>query len=253
MSTFNAYFKKEMLESSRQYKYIVLGIGILLFSILDPIMLKLLPVILKSQIPADLSSLMVATEKSGLQNYVKDLFQIGNLFVTLSLMGILSDEINSQKLVLPCSKGCGEWGIVLSKTIHYSLVVIIFIFIGFSINFYYCSLLFSGDSVSLGTVMYSAILVSLYYAFNISMIVFLSSIFKKGIAAGIAALVISYFMPLLINIKAIAKFVPYTLMSRANSFTADRNGLLITVLVTALYIIVLNAAAVYKLKRTEIV
>jgi ABC-2 type transport system permease protein len=254
MNTFTAYFKKEIMESIRHYRYLVLGIGIMLFGILDPIMLKILPTVMKDQLPVDISSLMtMITPKYMLQDYIKNLFQLSNLFITLSLMGMLRDEISEERLVFPYSKGCKPWGIVLAKVIHYSIVVMVLVIGGFSLNYYYGGLLFKGESASFGQVMVSALLVSLYFSFNISIVALMSSVFKKSIAAGIAALVISYFMPLAANIKSIVKFLPYTLISTANLFEPLKSSITPTIITTVICIILLNAAVIYRLRNTEVV
>jgi ABC-2 type transport system permease protein len=103
MGTFKAYLKKEIVESIRQYKYIVLLVGILFFAISDPIMMKLLPKILKSQTNGDLSSLFVVSPTIVLQNYIKNLFQLGAMFIVFTAAGSLCDEISTQKLVFPYS------------------------------------------------------------------------------------------------------------------------------------------------------
>lgn len=251
MDTFTAYFKKEILESSRQYRYLVLGIGILLFAVLDPVMLKLLPSMMKGQLPVDISSLFVITQRYSMQNYVKDLFQVGNLFVTLSLMGVISDELAGGRLVFPYSKGARPWEIVLAKLIHYSLVISLFIFAGFAINYYYASILFAGDYVSAYRDANSAILIALYYEFNVSLIIFLSSIFRKGLAAGIVSLTVSYFMPLLTNIDWVKDFVPYTLINTASTFKAPGESIQTTILSSIILIIILTGAAIYKLNKTD--
>ena len=79
MTTFKAYFKKEIMESKRQYKYIILAVGIIAFAIIDPFMLKLLPKILEKQLQGDLSSLFIATPKSAINNYIKESFSNWNL------------------------------------------------------------------------------------------------------------------------------------------------------------------------------
>src|SRR5689334_9294992 len=137
MGTFKAYFKKEILESIRQYRYIVLAVGILFFSIADPIMMKLLPTILKAQLHGDLSSLFVTNRRIVMQSYVKDLFQLGAMFVVFTAANSLSDEISTQKFVFPYAKGSSPWGIVLAKISHYSITIIILTICGFTINHYY--------------------------------------------------------------------------------------------------------------------
>ena len=77
------------MESKRQYKYIVLAVGIIAFAILSPVTLKLLPKILGNQLKGDLSSLFVLTPKSAINDYIKNLFQIGTLFTIFTLGSIL--------------------------------------------------------------------------------------------------------------------------------------------------------------------
>ena len=131
MTTFKAYFKKEIMESKRQYKYIILAIGIIVFAIINPVMLKLLPKILGQQLKGDLSSFIVSTPKAAINDYIKSLFQIGTLFIIFTLGSNLNEEINEEKLIFPYSKGSQPAGIVLAKIIHYTIVVTILTFIGF--------------------------------------------------------------------------------------------------------------------------
>lgn len=253
MGTFKAYLKKEIMESTRQYRYLVLAVGILLFALLDPIMLKLLPTILKNQLPGDIASLFVTTPVTAIQSYIKDLFQIGSLFIALSLMGILSDEVSNQKLVFPYSKGSSPWGIVVSKAIHYSVTIAILIIAGFLISYYYSNLLFTGQSADISLVLNSALLVALYYIFNISLIIFFSSIFKRGIAAGIAVLFISYFQPLLLNINMIKNYVPYRLVEQSYIFSLSHENILITILSTIVFCGILNALSIYRMNKVEVI
>lgn len=248
MGTFRAYFKKEMLESSRQYKYIILGAGIILFAILDPIMLKLLPEIMKGQLKGDLSSLFTMTRKAALQNYIKDLFQIGNLFVIFSLCGTLSDEISSQKLVFPYSKNADSFQMILAKFIHYFFAVCLFVFAGFSLNYYYANLLFKGDTVSFANVMISACLIIMYYSINISLTIFFSSLFKKGIAAGMASAVICYLTIPLSEIKPIQNYLPYKFIQTATTFEGAQILLIMTGVLYCILFCILSAFRMNKVQ-----
>ena len=58
MQTFKAYFKKEVLEAVRTNKYIILFVGTIFWALLDPLLLKLLPIILESSLPVDMTSLL---------------------------------------------------------------------------------------------------------------------------------------------------------------------------------------------------
>jgi ABC-2 type transport system permease protein len=166
----------------------MLAAGIILFAVLDPLMLKLLPSILKNQLSGDLSALFVVTQKSAVQNYIKELNQVGLLFVVFIFSGVLSDEIYNQKLVFPYSKGAKPGSIVLAKFLNYLIIVSILTAIGFFINYYYITILFTKDPIEFTGIFPSITLVCIYYMFTISLTLLLSSLFKRGLAAGIIVL-----------------------------------------------------------------
>lgn len=250
MKTFKAYINKEVTESIRQYRYLILAAGILLFSILDPIMMKLLPNILKNQIKGDISSLIVLTKRSVLQNYIKDLFQIGNIFVIFTFCGTLSDEISSEKFVFPYSKGASPAGIVFAKFINQSFVTIILVILGFSINYYYVNLLFKNDAVPFQGVMIAAALMGLYYTLNIAITILLSSFFKNGIVSGMTALALSYLTVPLAQFKGISLFLPYKLITAANNFSNPSYAALILIFC---YLAILLTTASLRMNKIEVI
>lgn len=251
MTTFKAYFKKEIMESKRQYKYIILAVGIIAFAILDPFMLKLLPKILEKQLQGDLSSLFIATPKSAINNYIKDLFQIGSLFIIFTMASTLNEEINRQKLVFPYSKGSKPIGIVLAKIIHYTIVVTILTFIGFLTCYYYAGILFEGEKASLLGVINSSILMSVYYFFNISLVTFFSSFVKKSVTAGFITLMITFLSAALVNLNTIGKFMPYKLVEGANSFTLD--SYLYTIGFSILCSIIFIVVTIFNMNKVEVI
>lgn len=251
MGTFKAYFKKEILESIRQYRYIVLLVGIIFFAISDPILMKLLPKILKSQASADLSSLFSVTPKVVLQSYIKDLFQIGSMFIVFTASGSLSDEIARQKLVFAYSKGGRPAGIVLSKILHLGITITLITFLGFLVNYYYTNILIKGDTVPVGTLMLCTGLITLYYFFNVCLAVFFSSFIKKGIAAGFLVLGLAYFSALLNGIEGIQNFIPYRLVYNASSFIST--DITKTVIIITLYCIVLISLTIYRMSKVEVI
>lgn len=223
MWTFKAYLKKEILESIRQYKYIMLAVGILLFAILDPLILKALPNLIKNQLPADISALFVTTQKTAVQSYIKELNQIGLLFVIFVFSGTLSDEIYNQKLVFPYSKGARPEGIVLAKLLNYIVTVCLLVFIGFSINYYYITVLFDKDPISFTGIIPTIALVCLYYIFSICLTLLFSSIFKKSLVGGIIALAVNLATSALTGIDSLGKFIPYKLINEAGNLISSSN------------------------------
>lgn len=251
MRTFNSYFKKEIMESLRQYRYITLGIGILIFAILDPLMLKLLPNILKNQIPGDISSLFNITPSYAIANYIKDLVNIGNLFIIFTLGGILSEEIYGQKLVFPYSIGSKPAGIVLAKIIHYTLAVTIFTFLGFLIAYYYIGILISGDMPTLTSVMKSATLLSFYFAYNVVLVVLLSSLVKKGVGASLIVLLSNFVGMGAVKLEGIGKFMPYKLIEKANIMSFD--GTRIPVSFIFIVSVILILITILRMNKVEVI
>ena len=164
MQTFRQYFRKEALEALRTNKYIILFVGTIFWALMDPLLLKLLPILLKSSLPVDMTSLLPElTRDTAFTNFAGDLFEIGTLFFGFTLMGLLANEIRFKKLVFPRVSGARPVGIVLAKYIHYAVVLIIFIFIAFLTNYFYTIKLFEGGILSMGITLRAAVLYSIYY------------------------------------------------------------------------------------------
>jgi ABC-2 type transport system permease protein len=251
MWTFKAYFKKEILESIRQYKYIMVAAGVLLFAILDPLMLKALPSLLKDQLPADISALFITTQRTAVQSYIKELNQIGLLFVIFVFSGTLSDEITSQKLVFPYSKGARPASVVLAKLLNYAATICILVFIGFSINYYYITTLFDKDPVAFSSILPSIVLVCIYYIFNICLTLFFSSIFKRGLVGGIITLAANLATAALAGVDAVGKFIPYKLINEANTLAFGKSSftLLFTISLAALLV----AITIIRMNKVEVI
>lgn len=254
MASFKAYFKKEVLESIRQSRYIIFLAGFGIWSILNPLTLKFLPNLIGDQLPQELLDLMIPDRIGAIQNFISDIFSLVILFVIFPLMGILADEVGRQRLMLPSSKGMEVPGMVLAKSLHYNLVICIMVLMGFSINFYYTGILFGDGGVTFAHMLGSAIMVMLYFVFVISLLLFVSSLVRKGIIAGLIVLVSSYFMPVLLNIGSIKEYLPYYLVQRAGDISNVFDGTTLpAIVVTLLLIVSLNALSIWRMKQVEVV
>lgn len=251
MATFKTYFKKEIIESSRQYKYIVLAVGIIGFAILDPFMLKILPYILKNQLPADFSGLFEISQKAAIANYIKDLTQIANIIIAFTLGGMLSDEITSEKLVFPYSKGSQPSGIVIAKIIHYAAAVCIFTFLGFIVAHNYSGVLFEGERVEFIGILIAALLICIYYCFNITLAALFSSLFKRGIAAGFAVIGLNIATSFIKNIKVVGDFMPNKLIDAANAFSFNdvAKAIVFAIICGAIF----TFLAIYRMNKVEVI
>ncbi|WP_040213874.1 hypothetical protein [Clostridium polynesiense] len=216
MNSFKAYFNKEVLEAKRQHKYLIVAAAIIFFAVFDPILLKLLPRILESQIPGGLTSLFKVTREAAALNYFKDLFQIGNMVIVFVIASTICEEIKSKRIIIPLSKGAELKGIVIAKYMHFVFFVIIAVFAGFLVNYYYINILYSEGNLRLTNMIHSFYYHSLYYCFIIALTMFFSSMVSKSFAAGIMTLAVTYILSAVDSINKIAAYFPHHLLSSAN-------------------------------------
>jgi len=254
MRSFKAYFKKEILEAKRTNKYLILFIGIVFWALLDPLMLKLLPLLMKNYLPPDIAVMFSTfTRDTAFQTFLNDLFQIGTLFIAFTLMGLLSNEVSLKKLVFPYSRGANPAGIVLAKYIHYVVTISFFILIAFLTNYFYVNSLFIGGILSIEIVLKSSLLYMLYYSVLLSILLFFSSLFKRGLIAGITVLVLGYTLSIFNQFKVVRAYLPnYLLFKAADIGHIFDNSLIPTVTVLFSLIILLIFFSILRMKKIDV-
>ncbi|MCJ7727863.1 MAG: ABC transporter permease [Actinobacteria bacterium] len=254
MKSFKAYFKKEILESVRTNKYLILFIGIVFWALLDPLMLKLLPLLMKNYLPPDIAVMFSTfTRDTAFQTFLNDLFQIGTLFIAFTLMGLLSNEVSLKKLVFPYSRGANPAGVVLAKYIHYTVTISLFILIAFLTNYFYINRLFTGGILSIGIVLKSSLLYMLYYSVLLSILLYLSSLLKRGIIAGITVLVLGYTLSIFNQFKVVRAYLPnYLLLKAADIGYIFDNSLISTVIISFCIIILLVFFSILRMKKIDV-
>jgi hypothetical protein len=254
MGSFKAYFIKEIKESIRNHKYLILAVGFIFWALLDPLMLKLLPLLLKNYMPVDVSVLFSTfTLDTAFQTFLKDMFQIGSLFIIFTLMGIVSNEVYSKNLVFPYSRGLKPEGMIIAKYIHYLITISLFILVAFLTNYLYIVKLFSGGFLSISDVFESSLLYMLYFAVLLSFLLYLSSLFKRSIIPGITTLVLAYSLSILNQFKTIRSYFPnYLLLKAADIKNIFDSSLIPTVIISFCLIILLVYLSILHMKKIDI-
>lgn len=260
MKSFKAYIKKEIIEGIRSYRFLILLLVMVIFAILDPLMLKLLPVLLKNQVPEGVTELFKITQTFAVQNYIKDISQLINIVIILTLAGLLVDERNNKTLVFQYSKGVSVTGMIIGKNTVYTVALPISIFIGFCVNYYYSSVLFIEEPVAIASILKIAGLFSVYYIFIVSLVIFLGSFSQRKLFVGIGSLAIVFTLSALGSINVIKHYLPSNLLSLAGRIlgespasTVDNGPILITIGAVILYICIFNILAIYRMNKVEIV
>ncbi len=254
MNSFKSYLKKEAIEAFRTNKYLILSVGTVFWALLNPLMLKLLPIIMEKYIPAELSEIFsYFTRDTAFQNFLSDLFEMGTLFIAFSLMGLISSEVYGKKLAFPYSRGADPAGIVLAKYIHYAITISILILIAFLTNYFYINSLFSGGILSVEIVLKSALLYIFYYCTFLSILMFFSSIFRRSLIAGISSLVLGYSLSIFNQFKTIRVYFPnYLLYKAADILFVFDSSLIKTIIISFYLIILLIMLTIYRMKKIDI-
>lgn len=253
MRTFFAYIRKEAMESARQHRYIILLGFFAGFGILNPIMLKLLPAIIGDQLPEAVVAAMSFRAVDALQGYLKSLYQLGTLIISFTYMGLLADELGQNRLVFPVSQGARANGIVTAKFLSAAFPTVVALSLGMALCHYYSNILFPAAKITWDWTVRSNGLITVYYVQHLGMILFLSSMFRRGLGAGLVSLLVAYFTPLLHQVRALRSLVPYALIMEANSSGSAGVDIRITLLSSATLTIVFLALTVARMQRVEVV
>jgi len=253
VKTFRAYFKKEILEATRTNKYLILFIGSVFWALMSPLILKLLPLFFKS-LPIDISAVFEGFNRDAVYlSFLGDFFEIGTIFFAFTLMGIISNEVYYKRLVFPYSSGADTTGMILAKYIHYGLTFSIFILIGFITNYFYTSKLFEGGILAIGMAVRSAFLYMIYYAFLLALLIFLSSLFRRGIIAGITVILLGYTLSIFNQVTRIRAYLPnYLLFKAADIGNIFDSTLIPTIIISVVLIAIFLFFSILRIKRIDI-
>lgn len=250
MKTFKAYVYKEHIESRKQARYILLAVGILLFAILDPVMLKLMPMIIKSQANVEIPANAINTT-SALSNYIKDLHQIGFLFILFSFAGTLAGEIKNQKLMIPYSKGAIPREIVLAKVAHYFIAVFLLTVVGFIVNYFNVWYLFGQPQKPIWELFQPLIVINIYYWAYLSLALLLSSLMKKTASIGILVLLFSFFLSIVAQLWIKGKpYFPESLIEAAYQYDAMKAGW--SIVVSLAFATIMILASIFRMNKVEV-
>jgi len=255
MKSFKAYFKKEITEAKRTYKYLVLFIGIIFWpAMLSPMMLKLLPLLLKNYMPPETMSLFADfTRDYAFQSFLNDSFQFGIFFIALGLMGLIANEVRLQRLVFPYSRGANPAGIVIAKYIHYAVTISLFTLIAFLIDYLYVDRLFTGGILTLIIVLKSSLLYILYYCTIFSVLLYFSSLFKRGLAAGFMVVILAFSLSILNQFETVRMYLPnYLILKAADIVHVFDNTLFPTVIISICLIILFVFLSILRMKKIDV-
>ena len=256
MASFSAFIKKEIIEGLRTYRFFVIALGIGFFALLDPVMIKLLPIILQKQFGnIDLSAMMDISLSGVMTSHLKNLYQISTFVIVMTLMGIISSEKIEKTLLLPVAMGLKTTTVVIAKWLIHVTFITIVTLCGMSLCYSYGALLFDESLSGFATALKAGALQSLYFMYVVSLVTALSTLFKKPFIAGITTLVAVFTLPLLgVVLPDLIKFLPNQLLKEAGLFSQTLSGdTLVAIFTTVILSTILVAISILKLNHDELV
>jgi ABC-2 type transport system permease protein len=179
MRNYFAFLKKELLESARTYKLLIMLIVFFVFGIMSPLTAKLLPEIMSSVMTDGI--IINLPEPAAIDSWTqffKNISQIG-LFVTVILFsGILSSELSKGTLVNMLTKGLSRSTVILSKFTSIVTVWTISYILAFVVAFGYTVYLFPNDAIS--NLLFSVFCLWLFGVFLLAALMFASTLVKSN-------------------------------------------------------------------------
>lgn len=250
--------KKEIFEGIRTYKFIVVLAVFMFFSLMNPILNKMvLPEVLKSQLigmdEAALSQMVISSQKDCVISYLGDVFEIATLVLVLLLAPIVAGEIHNKTFTFAKCSNKNFSKLVLAKLTVYGLVVMMVSEVGVLVDYAYSGALFGNDMYSAVPVIRSGFLQGLYFMYVIALVMFLGTLIKKPISAGLLALIPAYGTVILSQLLDLDSFTPAGLLTEAN-LLADgvTTAIFLPMMITVLLIGILTFGTVLILDRMEL-
>lgn len=116
MNYFTVFFKKELMESVRTYKLLIMLTIFLVFGIMNPLTAKLTPDLLNTFLPEGVSiTLPEPTSLDSWAQFFKNVTQMGLIVTVLVFSGILANEITKGTLINLLTKGMPRQAVLAAK------------------------------------------------------------------------------------------------------------------------------------------
>ena len=219
---FTTLFRKELREYLKTYKFLVVVAVFLFFGLSTPIIIKLLPEILKmsgEQIPLALPALGAS---DALNNYVKNFSQIGLVVAVLVAMGAIAQERERGTAIMTMCKPVGFGSFIMAKMAALVLTFGIGVALG-AIGCYYYTVLLLGN-IAAGPFIVMNLLGVAYLIVCLSVTLMYSSFFRNQLAAGGLAFATLIAMVLLSSVPVLSGYLPSALMGWAAGLAAGGSG-----------------------------
>lgn len=179
MKDFRIFFIKELSESVKTYKALILGAVFVILGMMSPLLAKLMPEILSMGLSELKLELPQPTALDAWTQFFKNTDQIGILAMVILFAGILSSEITKGTLINLLTKGLSRTAVILSK---YSAIVCLWSVcygISFALNWGYTVWLFPQNTVDGKNVLCGGVCLWMFGVFLLAVLILGASLFRS--------------------------------------------------------------------------
>lgn len=213
MNQFTALFKKEILESLRQFKVIALVIVFMIFGIISPLTALLMPDILKMFMP-DTGIQFELPEVQAVDAYSQffsNVNQMGLVIMVIVFGSILTNEISRSTLINLVTKGLKRYVVISVKYIYACIIWTITYIFGAVLTYVY-TIYYWENNVE--NTVFAFSLTWLYGIFLISMIMLASAVFKSSYVGVLLTILSAVILMMIISIHPVwSEYIPQYLLS----------------------------------------
>jgi len=179
MKAYLAFTKKEFIEYLRTYKLLIMGLVFLLFGMMNPVLAKFTPEIIKAagieiQLPDP-------TALDSWAQFFKNVGQMGMVVMVVIFSGIMANEFSKGTLINILTKGLKRSTVILSKFTVASIIWTLSYLFCFGVTYIYTLVFW--EMTGLHQVFWTFFSPWLYGEFLISLLILGGVLFKSGIGS----------------------------------------------------------------------
>ncbi|MDH6365700.1 ABC-2 type transport system permease protein [Enterococcus sp. PF1-24] len=140
------FMKKEIFEAFKTKKLLIIAVSFLALGIMNPLIAKLTPEIMKSTLPKGISlEIPAPTSLDSWSQFFKNINQLGLIVLLILFCEILAREIETGSLINLLTKGLSRTVIVLCKQFFLWGVWTVALFLSFIVTYFYTKFYFPDD------------------------------------------------------------------------------------------------------------
>lgn len=254
MKGFNAFLKKEFIESVRSYKLWIILIVFGIFGIMSPLFAKITPELIKML--ADDSIQITMKDPTALDSYMqffKNVSQMGLILFIIIFSATLSSEIKRGTLIPLLSKGLSRNAVIMSKYLIIVIIWSISLVSCFLIAYVYTILLF--PQMEINNLLFSVACLWIFGCFLIALFLWGSLIISTSYGGLLISAIVLGVLMFMNMVPVIQNFNPITLMS-SNVAMLDPHYIVSdiypAIIINTIAIILLNCMSILIFRKKQL-